>query len=209
MNKINSCLVICLVLGLSAVNGFAESTGVKETAIFASGCFWCTEKDFESVKGVDSAVSGYIGGTQENPTYKQVSKGITGHTEAVLVTYNPELVSYEQLLKVYWYSVDPFVKDRQFCDSGSQYRSAIFYADEKQKQAALESLKNLKSAHGITKKIFTEIVPADKFWTAESYHQDYYKHNPVRYNFYRFNCGRDQRLEEIWGDHAGWKPNKK
>ncbi|MCG8314544.1 MAG: peptide-methionine (S)-S-oxide reductase MsrA [Pseudomonadales bacterium] len=209
MKIINIRLFCLLFMGLFAANVIAEPKADNETAIFASGCFWCTEKDFESVKGVTSAVSGYIGGTQENPTYKEVSKGVTGHTEAVLVTYDPQVVNYEQLLRVYWYSVDPYVKDRQFCDSGTQYRSAIFYSDEKQRKAALASLEKLKADHNISQEIFTEIVPANKFWQAEDYHQDYYKNNPVRYNFYRFNCGRDQRLEKIWGENAGWKPNKK
>lgn len=201
---INKCLLFCLVV--SGVLPGAAPAQQEATAIFASGCFWCTEKDFESVSGVISAKSGYIGGSVDNPTYRQVSAGVTRHAEAVEVTYNPEKVSYQELLKVYWYSVDPFAKDRQFCDKGSQYRSAIFYLDPQQEKAARQSLENLRQKHNLTKKIQTEIVPASKFWDAEDYHQDYYKKNPVRYRYYRFSCGRDQRLEELWGELAGWKP---
>lgn len=199
---------ICLsgVFGVLIMLAPASYAERNETAIFASGCFWCTEKDFESVPGVTSAVSGYIGGHVDNPGYRQVSAGVTGHAEAVLVTYDPDKVSYADLLKVYWYSVDPFAKDKQFCDTGTQYRSAIFYQDSRQQVLALESLSALKLKHKITKKIQTEIVPGSKFWEAEDYHQDYYKKNPVRYQFYRFNCGRDQRLETLWGEMAGWKP---
>lgn len=206
MKYLNNCLLVCLALN-GLLPGFAVADE-EATAIFASGCFWCTEKDFESVPGVISAKSGYIGGSVDNPSYHQVSAGSTGHTEAVLVTYNPDAVSYQQLLKVYWYSVDPFAKDRQFCDKGSQYRSGIFYLDKEQEKLARESLETLKKQHKLTKKIQTEIVLASKFWDAEAYHQDYYKKNPVRYHFYRFNCGRDQRLEELWGELAGWKPEK-
>ena len=205
MNRVNKCLsVLLLMCGLVS----AASAAKTETAIFASGCFWCTEKDFEAVTGVKEAVSGYIDGHVEKPTYKQVSNGSTGHTEGVKVTYDPDQVSYEQLLKVYWYSVDPFVKNKQFCDSGTQYRSGIYYQNEKEKNAALRSKDELIKAHGITRKIYTEIDAATKFWLAEDYHQDYYKKNPVRYQFYRFNCGRDQRLKDLWGESAGWKPEK-
>lgn len=205
-------LAFVVGLWLVAAVSYGESSATSEpqdrleTAIFASGCFWCTEKDFESVKGVVSAVSGYTGGQVDNPSYKQVSSGVTGHTEAVKVTYDPSEVSYQQLLRVYWYSVDPYAKNRQFCDSGTQYRSGIYYLNKQQKALAEESLRTLWTKHEITRKIQTEIVLASKFWKAEDYHQDYYKKNPVRYHFYRFNCGRDQRLEEIWGDLAGWQP---
>lgn len=202
--KFIKTLLFLSVMGQVTVAAAADT----EQAIFASGCFWCTEKDFEAVEGVISAVSGYIGGQVDSPTYKQVSSGGTGHTEAVKLVYDPQKVSYEQLLKVYWYSVDPFVKDRQFCDRGSQYRSAIFYLNQQQAESAKRSLAELRKTHQITKKIQTEIVLASKFWEAEDYHQDYYKKNPVRYRFYRFNCGRDQRLEELWGDQAGWKPKQ-
>lgn len=175
-------------------------------AIFASGCFWCTEKDFSEVPGVSNVVSGYIGGRTENPTYKQVSAGKTGHTEAVKVTYDPSKVTYKELLKVFWFSVDPYTKDRQFCDKGSQYRSGIFYVNKEQQGLAKESLAQLKRQFSITQPIHTEITAASQFWEAESYHQDYYKKNSFRYNYYRFSCGRDQRLKALWGDLAGWKP---
>ncbi|MDX1694041.1 MAG: peptide-methionine (S)-S-oxide reductase MsrA [Ketobacteraceae bacterium] len=196
-------LLAVLMLVTFSAGGQAES---PETAIFASGCFWCTEKDFEEVQGVISATSGYIDGQVDNPTYRQVSSGSTGHTEAVKVTYDPAVVSYQELLKVFWYSVDPFAKNRQFCDKGTQYRSGIYYQNPGQEELARQSLAELKRKHQITKTIQTEIAAASRFWEAEDYHQDYYKKNPVRYKFYRFNCGRDARLEELWGELAGWKP---
>lgn len=173
-------------------------------AIFAGGCFWCTESDFEKVPGVLYAVSGYIDGEVAKPNYKQVSAGTTGHTEAVKIGFDPSVVSYETLLKVFWYSIDPLVKDAQFCDQGSQYRSGIYYLDEKQKVVAQASLEPIKKM--LTGKIYTEIKPASKFWVAENYHQDYYKKNPLRYKYYRYRCGRDARLETLWGDNAGWMP---
>lgn len=179
-----------------AANGKAAASG-KETAIFASGCFWCTESDFEKVPGVLEAESGYIGGRVPNPTYEQVSDGSTGHTEAVRVFYDPAKVNYQQLLDVYWRNVDPTVKDRQFCDVGSQYRSAIFYQGDEQKRAALSSKTALEKS-GRFPQIYTEIAPASTFYPAETYHQDYYKKNPVRYKYYRSSCGRDARLAELW-----------
>lgn len=173
-----------------------ESKEPLETAIFAGGCFWCMEPPFEKEEGVISAESGYISGHVKNPTYKQVSAGTTGHTEAVEIKYNPKKITYEQLLKIFWKNIDPTVKDQQFCDKGSQYRSGIYYLNEAQKTAAMASLKSVEKS-GI-KPIHTEIVTASTFYRAEEYHQDYYKKNPVRYKYYRFGCGRDQRLKEIW-----------
>ena len=167
-------------------------------ATFASGCFWCTESDFEKVPGVVEAVSGYIGGQTENPTYRQVSTGGTGHTEAVQLRYDPAVVTYEKLLDVYWHNVDPVDAGGQFCDRGDQYRSGIFVHDEKQRQAALESKAALDKSGRFGKPIVTEVTDATKFYPAEDYHQDYAKHNSLRYTYYRFSCGRDQRLEEIW-----------
>ena len=167
-------------------------------ATFASGCFWCTESDFEKVPGVVEAVSGYIGGQTENPTYRQVSSGGTGHTEAVQLRYDPAVVSYERLLDVYWHNVDPVDAGGQFCDRGDQYRSGIFVHDEKQRQAALESKAALDKSGRLGKPIVTEVVDATTFYPAEDYHQDYAKKNPLRYSYYRNGCGRDQRLEEIW-----------
>ena len=168
------------------------------TAIFAGGCFWCTEADFDKVPGVISTTSGYIGGTVKNPTYSQVSTGGTGHAEAVEVVYDPAKVTYAKLLDVYWRSIDPLVKDKQFCDSGDQYRSAIFYMTDEEKKLAEETKKKVEAKFA-PRTVYTQIVKADTFYKAEDYHQDYYKKNESRYNFYRWNCGRDQRLEQLWG----------
>ncbi len=176
----------------------AKNTPKLASAVFAGGCFWCTESDFEHVPGVVAAISGYTAGKTENPTYKQVSAGGTGHTEAVKVIYDPAKVSYQELLNVYWHSIDPTVQNRQFCDVGSQYRTGIYYDGEAQKKAALASLDQLK-ASGRFKTIYTEVEPLNVFYEAEPYHQDYYKKNPVRYKIYRYHCGRDQRLKEVWG----------
>jgi peptide-methionine (S)-S-oxide reductase len=167
-----------------------------EKAIFASGCFWCTESDFEKVPGVISAVSGYIGGRVANPSYEAVSDGGTGHREAVEVTFDREKVSYQKLLDVYWHNVDPTDNDGQFCDKGTQYRSAIFTIGDAQRQQADASKAALTKKFG---RIYTDILPASRFYPAEEYHQDYSKKNPVRYKYYRFSCGRDQRLKQLWG----------
>jgi peptide-methionine (S)-S-oxide reductase len=174
-----------------------------ETAILAGGCFWCLEADFEKLDGVVDVVSGYTGGHVENPTYKQVSAGGTGHAESVEIKFDPKVVSYRKLLRVYWHSVDPTVKDRQFCDVGSQYRTAIFYHDERQKRLAEESKAEIERTKPFKAPIVTEIVKAGRFWPAEEYHQDYYKKNSLRYHFYREGCGRDARLEKLWGSLAG------
>jgi peptide-methionine (S)-S-oxide reductase len=167
-------------------------------AIFASGCFWCTEADFEKIPGVNKVESGYIGGHLANPTYEQVSAGNTGHTEAVRVVYDPSKVSYAQLLDAFWRNVDPTVKDAQFCDVGNQYRSGIYYFDDVQRRAAESSKQALLKSRKFPS-IFTEIELAKKFYVAEQYHQDYYKKNPLRYRYYRHGCGRDARLEVLWG----------
>ena len=169
------------------------------TAIFAGGCFWCTESDFEKVPGVIDAQSGYTGGKAVNPTYEQVSAGGTGHTEAVRVTYDPARVSYAQLVDFFWRTIDPTVKNRQFCDVGSQYRSAIFWQTEEERTIA-EKSRDALLASGKFKEIHTEIVQASAFYVAEEYHQAYYKKNPLRYNYYRHGCGRDDRLEDLWGE---------
>ncbi|HEY3326407.1 MAG TPA: peptide-methionine (S)-S-oxide reductase MsrA [Novimethylophilus sp.] len=167
------------------------------TAIFAGGCFWCVEADFEKLAGVVDAESGYAGGHLANPTYEQVSHGGTGHAEAVRVRYDPSKVTYEQLLDYFWHHIDPTVKDRQFCDVGDQYRTAIFYRDETQKKAA-EASKAALERSGRFAHIYTAIAPAGAFYPAEDYHQDYYKKNPIRYNYYRKGCGRDARVKEVW-----------
>ncbi len=168
------------------------------SAVFAGGCFWCTESDFEKFTGVISAESGYIGGKTVNPTYEQVSAGRTGHTEAVRVVYDPNKVTYSALLEYFWKTIDPTVKDQQFCDHGNQYRSAIFYENDSQR-AVIEASKAALLKAGPVKMIHTEIAPASTFYLAEDYHQDYYKKNPIRYKGYRYNCGRDARLAEVWG----------
>jgi peptide-methionine (S)-S-oxide reductase len=189
-----------IILSLALVTGAAAQTSAPPAtavATFAGGCFWCVEADFDKVEGVISTTSGYIGGLVVNPTYEQVVTGRTGHTEAVEIVYDPAAVSYERLLDVFWKNHDPLVKDRQFCDRGNQYRPAIFYHSDEQRRLA-EATKKTHQAR-FKQPIQTEVTAASTFYKAEDYHQDYYKKNPVRYQFYRFNCGRDARLEELWG----------
>jgi len=206
MKKLIMMLLVLLVSGginmaLAGEAGKRETAPSKtvEKATFAGGCFWCMEPPFEKLKGVDAVISGYAGGRTENPAYEEVSSGRTGHAEAVEVHYDPSQITYAELLDVFWHNIDPTTKDRQFVDTGSQYRTAIFYYNEEQKRLAEESKKKLDAAGRFGKPIVTEIVPAGKFYRAEDYHQDYYKKNAVRYKFYRFNSGRDQYLEKIWG----------
>jgi peptide-methionine (S)-S-oxide reductase len=179
--------------------GAAAQTAV---ATFAGGCFWCMEPPYDKLPGVISTVSGYMGGTVKNPTYEQVSGGRTGHTEVVQVTYDPTKVTYEKLLEVFWKNIDPTVKDRQFCDVGSQYRTSIFYHSEEQKRLAESSKAALDKAKPFKDAIVTPVAAAGDFWPAEEYHQDYYRKNPVRYSYYRTGCGRDARLKELWGTQA-------
>ena len=169
------------------------------TATFAGGCFWCVEEAFEKIPGVVSAVSGYIDGKVKNPSYEQVSTGMTGHAEAVEVKFDPAKVSYATLLEAFWFNHDPTYGDRQFCDHGSQYRPAIFYHDEEQKRLAEASRVKWEKEKPFKQRIITPIVKATQFWPAEDYHQDYYKKNPARYRFYVTGCGRYQRLDELWG----------
>jgi peptide-methionine (S)-S-oxide reductase len=195
--------IIAGLLCLAAV-GAADAQELAR-ATFAGGCFWCMEPPFDKLDGVVSTTSGYTGGRTANPTYEQVSAGTTGHTEAVEIVYDPRKVTYAQLLEVFWRNIDPLTADAQFCDVGSQYRSGIFVHDETQRRLAEESKRAV--AQRLQKPVVTEIAAVSKFWPAEEYHQDYYKKNPVRYKFYRASCGRDQRLEAIWGpvtkDRAG------
>lgn len=172
-------------------------------ATFAGGCFWCMEHPFDSLVGVASVRSGYTGGTKKNPTYEDVSAGGTGHAEAVQIVYDPAKIGYGKLLDVFWHNIDPTTPDRQFCDVGTQYRSAIFYHDEEQQRLAEESKRELEKSKPFQGSIATEITRATEFYPAEEYHQQYYKKNPIRYKFYRYNCGRDQRLKELWGAKAG------
>jgi peptide-methionine (S)-S-oxide reductase len=173
----------------------------KSEAIFAGGCFWCMEKDFDSVPGVLATISGYTGGSVKNPSYEQVSAGATGHLEALKIIYDPGKVSYEKLLDVFWHNIDPTNDEGQFCDTGNEYRSAIFFQDDEQKRLAEHSKASLEKNKPFPEPIVTLIRPAIEFFAAENYHQDYYLKNPVRYKFYRYHCGRDQRLGELWGNH--------
>jgi peptide-methionine (S)-S-oxide reductase len=195
--------VAAALLALLAAPALAQGNAPPlATATFAGGCFWCVEADFDKVEGVVSTTSGYIGGRNPNPTYEQVSAGGTGHVEAVQVVYDPRKVSYEKLLQVFWVNVDPTVKDRQFCDVGSQYRTAIFVHDEAQRRAAEASKAALERSRPFKAAIVTPIEPATAFYPAEAYHQDYYLKNPIRYRYYRSGCGRDARLKELWGEKA-------
>jgi peptide-methionine (S)-S-oxide reductase len=190
---------------MSAPAAWAQTKGAPaktETAIFAGGCCWCVESDFDKVDGVVSTTSGYIGGRKTNPTYSEVSAGGTGHTEAVSIEFDPARVSYAQLLEKFWPTIDPTVKDQQFCDVGSQYRSGIYPLNEAQLKAAQASKAALEKVKPFSQPIVTEIVLAGTFYPAEDYHQDYYLKNPIRYSFYRKNCGRDARLKQLWGDKS-------
>ena len=189
------------VLGARA-EGPTVAVAGTEVAIFAGGCFWCVESDFDKVPGVISTTSGYTGGKTVNPTYHDVSDGGTGHTEAVKVVFDPKVVSYEKLLYVFWRNVDPLTREGQFCDFGTQYRTAIFYTSDAQWKAAQASKAALDKSRRFKTPIVTDILAAGPFYPAEAYHQNYYKTNPVRYNLYRFNCGRDARLEDLWGKEA-------
>jgi len=170
-----------------------------EKATFAGGCFWCMEEAFDKVDGVVSTLSGYTGGRKANPTYEEVSAGRTGHAESVEVMYDPTKVSYEKLLEIFWHNIDPTVADRQFCDVGNQYRSAIFYHNETQKRLAEESKQKLEKSEPFKAPFATQIVPAGPFYLAEEYHQNFHEKNPIRYKFYKYNCGRAQRLLDLWG----------
>jgi peptide-methionine (S)-S-oxide reductase len=193
--------IFAITLALTFLNASAADNKT-ETAIFAGGCFWCMEPPFDKLDGVISTTSGYTGGQQANPSYKQVSAGGTGHTEAIRIEFDPAKISYEKLLQVFWINIDPTTADRQFCDQGSQYRSGIFYHNDAQKSAAEKSLKTIQKTKPFDEPVVTEITAASTFYPAEEYHQDYYQKNPLRYKYYRYACGRDQRLEELWGEAA-------
>lgn len=205
MRLIKLCHVI--MISLVVLTGYppypADAATKLDVATFAGGCFWCMEHPFDSLPGVQSVTSGYTGGTKVNPTYQEVSSGSTGHAESVQITYDPTKISYEKLLQVFWHNIDPTTPNRQFCDIGNQYRSAIFYHNEQQHQSALQSKEQLSKHKPFKDPIVTEIVPASHFYPAEEYHQHYYKKNPLRYRFYRASCGRDNRLNELWGAAAG------
>jgi peptide-methionine (S)-S-oxide reductase len=187
--------IVFLILALAAFPGYAQN----QKATFAAGCFWCTEEAFDKVPGVVSTISGYMGGKKKHPTYEEVSNGTTGHTEVVQVVYDPAKVSYEKLLETFWLNHDPTVSDRQFCDSGSQYRPEIFTHSDEQKRLAEASKTKWEKDKPFRQAIRTPITPAAEFWPAEDYHQDYYKKNPARYTFYVTGCGRYSRLDSLWG----------
>jgi len=195
------CAALMMVIGgvMGWGDPMATAASVPAKAYFAGGCFWCMEEAFEKVDGVISAVSGYMGGTVAHPTYEQVSAGKTGHAESVEVTYDPAKVSYQKLLDAFWHNVDPLTANAQFCDHGSQYRAEIFPTTPEEQQSAEVSKKALEQSPRFTAPIVTRISLASTFYPAEDYHQDFYKKNPVRYKFYKYNCGRAQRLEELWG----------
>ena len=204
--KVPMILSLLLLLGLIPLitvmtrgAGQESAAGRMEKATFAGGCFWCLEHDFDRLEGVASVTSGYTGGQEKSPTYEDVSAGHTGHAESIQVVYDPAKITYAKLLDLFWHHIDPTTPNRQFCDVGSQYRSAIFYHNEEQRKLAEESKKALEQSKRFAGKIVTEITPASEFTPAEDYHQGYYKKNPVRYRYYRFGCGRDQRLRELWG----------
>ncbi len=169
-------------------------------AIFAGGCFWCMEEAYDELDGVISTTSGYTGGSTKNPNYQMVSAGITGHTEAVQVKYNPRKITYQELLVAFWKNIDPTTNDRQFCDRGSQYRPGIFYHDSEQQRLAEESKQSIENTKTFPEPVVTEITQATEFYPAEKYHQDYYLKNPLRYKLYKHGCGRDRRLEQLWGE---------
>ena len=185
-----------------SIPALAENTseGKLESVVLGGGCFWCIEADYEKLDGVVDVVSGYAGGHIKNPTYKQVSAGGSGHIEVVKVTYDANKISYSQILDYFWRHIDPTRDDGQFCDSGSQYRPAIFYQDETQKKLAMASVKQIEQTKPFEQPLKVELIPAATFYPAEDYHQDYYKKNPLRYNFYRYSCGRDERVEQLWGE---------
>lgn len=191
------CVVALFVTAAAAFGAFAANKPESATAIFAGGCFWCVEQAFDEVDGVLETTSGYTGGTVVNPTYRQVSAGGTKHVEAVRVRYDPSKVTYAHLLDAFWHNIDPLDGGGQFCDRGDSYHSVIFVMDDAQKKEAEASKAAVATKLGKT--VATKIVPAAPFYAAEDYHQDYYLHNPVRYKFYKWNCGRAQRLEQIWG----------
>ncbi len=190
--------IVLLFVALCFVNSAIGQPKLAK-ATFAGGCFWCMEPPYDKLPGVISTTSGYAGGQKKDPTYEEVSAGVTGHAEVVQVLYDPAKVSYSKLLEVFWHNIDPFAKNRQFCDTGSQYRTAIFYHDETQKKLALESKAALEKSGKFKDSIVTEIVSLKEFYPAEEYHQDFYKKNPLHYKTYRMGCRRDNRLEEIWG----------
>lgn len=190
------CLAATLVQTIQAA---PETTAKYETATFAGGCFWCMEPPYDALEGVISTTAGYTGGKEVDPSYKQVSRGRTGHTEAIQIIYDPEKISYAKLLDTYWHNIDPTDATGQFCDKGSQYRSEIFVHNKTQQQLAVQSKNALQKLKPFKGPVVTQVTMATAFYPAEDYHQNYYQRNPIRYKYYRYGCGRDQRLEALWG----------
>jgi peptide-methionine (S)-S-oxide reductase len=198
--------LILVMLGLCLVGSILTWTpnvflqaAEPAKAYFAGGCFWCMEEAFEKVEGVMAVASGYMGGTVANPSYEQVSAGHTGHAESVEVLYDPSKVTYQKLLEAFWRNIDPVTPNAQFCDHGTQYRAAVFYSSSEEKRLADESKATIETSKRFPQPIVTQVVPASSFYQAEDYHQDYYKKNPLRYKYYKYGCGRAQRLETLWG----------
>ncbi len=200
LRPLSQPLTLCVIATacLASTSLHAQSNA---EATFAGGWFWCMEPPYDKQPGVSATISGYMGGELENPTYEQISHGGTGHVEVVQIAYDDSQIGYDQLLEIFWRNIAPFAVDRQFCDSGDQYRSAIFYHNDEQRELAEASKAEMEAR--FEQPIATEIAPASEFWAAEEYHQDYYEKNPLRYRFYRLSCGRDDRLEEVWGEEAG------
>jgi peptide-methionine (S)-S-oxide reductase len=194
-------ILLSAIFAIVITGGALAQTPERATATFAGGCFWCTESDFDKVPGVISTTSGYTGGTVANPTYTQVSSGGTGHAEAVEVVYDPRKVDYQKLVEYFFHSIDPTVRNRQFCDVGDQYRTAIFVHNAEERRVA--EVAKAKAQEALKQPVYTQIADAAPFYVAEDYHQDFYLKNPVKYKFYRWNCGRDQRLEQLWGKKKG------
>lgn len=203
MSPVRAFGAACLLLTISHASAQQASNsaerGKTAMAVFAGGCFWCTEADFDKMPGVVETVSGYIGGDESTANYSAVSSGRTDHIEAVAVYYDPAVTDYSRLVEAFWPTIDPITPNAQFCDQGPQYRSALFYANEEQREVLEQSLSALASSGRFDKPIVTDILPQTAFYPAEDYHQDYYLKNPIRYNFYRSRCGRDARLERLWG----------
>ena len=196
--------IFSLLLAMFSLSAYSEPDQAKatstqtETALLAGGCYWCIEADFEKLEGVKEAISGFAGGHTENPTYKQVSAGGTGHIEVVEVIYDPKVINYSQILDYFWKHIDPTRDDGQFCDNGPSYRPAIFYT-EAQKDLTIASKENIEKTKPFSDPIKVELIEASTFYAAEDYHQDYFKKNPIRYRYYRHGCGRDKRVEQLWG----------
>ena len=202
MSRFTSFVAVSMLAVVAPQPVLAAAGDKLAVATFAGGCFWCVESDFDTVPGVVETISGYTGGTVDNPTYRQVSEGGTGHREAVQIRYDPKQVSYEQLLHIFWRSVDPTDSGGQFCDRGDSYQTALFAGTEEERRLAEASKDALERSATPMDTIVTPIEPLGEFYPAEDYHQDYYKKNPIRYKFYRFSCGRDARVQEVWGDQA-------